>query len=207
MNGNPSDVADRNSFSTSDIEFGKELELRNLKSPVPTDQGEWGWSVGRVVAASLVVAMLLFWVWAFSPLAPRGHPDELGDATFPRFAETRCAQALETMSDRVAPAFEAADLYDRANQITISTNILVGMVADLADRAPDPATRDGRLVRLWLADWDIYLGDRYAYADDFRAGRDAPFSVTAVNRDQVTGPIDSFANANGMASCVSPTDV
>lgn len=191
----------------SDDDFDRDLERHNLKSPEPVDDGRWGWSLGRVVAAALVVAMFLFWIWAFSPLAPRGHPDELDEPTFSIFAESRCAAALQDIADNVAPAFDAQNLDDRAQQITASTDILAEMVADLARQAPDTATRDGSLVQLWLTDWDIYLGDRYAYADVFRAGRDEPFSVTAINRDQVTAPIDSFANANGMISCASPTDV
>lgn len=200
------DVTDPQPDPLSDDEFEAALTAAELRDD-PSLQGTWGWTPGRIVAALLVLAMVLWWVWAFSPLAPRGHPDELDDPAYSVQAELRCAVALETVEQQVPPAFAATDMADRADQIDASTGIFAAMVADLAAAAPDPATRDGDLVARWIADWEIYLSDRLSYRDDFRAGIDAAFSVSVVRGGQVTDQLDSFANANGMPSCMSPTDV
>lgn len=190
----------------TDDEFERALDEHRLRSDEP-DAGSWGWSPGRIVSVALLLAMAGFWVWAFSPWAPRGHPDELDDPAFAGDAERRCSRALERIDAEIPLALEATSGDERADFIDAGTAILRDMVIDLAALAPDPTTRDGDLVRRWLADWDIYLGDRDAYASDFRAGIDAPLSVTVVRGGQVTDPIDSFANANDMPSCASPTDV
>lgn len=204
--GDPGRVNDAEPEPLSDAAFERALDDHNLRED-PAELGTWGWTPGRVLASLLVLAMVLWWVWAFSPLAPRGHPDALEDRAFAIRAEVVCAEALDDVADQVDPAFEAADQSERADQIREATDIFTLMVAELAGFAPDPTTRDGSLVDQWLIDWGIYLEDRYAYADDFSAGIDAAFSVTVVGGGQVTDRIDSFANANGMTSCISPTDV
>lgn len=188
-----------------DEQFEAELRRNDLR-PDPVDAGRSGWTPGRVLAVVGVAAMAAFWVWAFSPWAPRGNPDELDDPAFARAAEQRCAAVLDELA-RLPGAPEAVDALDRARQIDESTVILAELVDDLMAIAPDPAGRDGDLVRRWLADWVVYIGDRYAYADDFRNGIDAPFAVTAVRGEQVTEPIDAFAVVNAMPSCATPADV
>lgn len=194
-----------------DDEFEAELRRHDLRADASEadydpDGGSWGWSPGRIASIVALIAMIGFWVWAFSPLAPRGHPDELDSRTFPEFAEPRCVAALEEI-DQVEPAKEASDLLDRAAQIETATDVLVLMVADLEASAPQVGTHDGDLVDRWLSDWRIYLEDRYRYAANFRDGIDQAFQVTAIDGDQVTSPLDLFAEVNGMGSCVSPSDV
>lgn len=189
-----------------DDEFERDLGRNSLRSDSPPE-GAAGWSVGRVLSGGAVLVMIGFWVWAFSPLAPRGNADELDDPAFSEFAEVRCSAAVEAVRTQVPPAAEAADAQDRGEQIQASTDIFAVMLEDLAANAPDSTSRDGELVSRWLNDWGIYLQDRYDYAADFRSGLDQAFAVTAVNRDQVTGPLDFFATINRMPSCASPQDV
>ncbi len=196
---------DRRDAAIPDDEFERDLQRHELRPGAP-EEGSWGWSIGRVVSSLIVIAMIGFWMWAFSPWAPRGHPDELDDATFPALAEGLCVTALDEIAE-IPPAFEASDLDDRASQIETSTRILETLVDDLALAAPEAGTDDGDLVQRWLADWRIYISDRFAYAADFRAGVDGAFSVTAVNGDQVTAALDLFATINRMPSCIAPTDV
>lgn len=189
----------------SDAEFERALAEHELRDA--PDEGRWGWSPGRVLASLAVLAMVAFWVWAFSPWAPRGHPDELDDPAFSDAAEQQCAIVVERVATDVAPANEATSPLERAGQIEQSSDLFAQLLVDLRALAPPPGTRDGDLVERWLDDWEIYVADRYAYADDFRNGISEPFSVTAIRGGQITDPIDSFANANAMPSCASPTDV
>ncbi len=171
-----------------------------------TDLGRRGWTTGRILAVLGVAAMAAFWVWAFSPWVPAGHPDELDDPSFAVAAEARCAETLG-MLDAMPGATDAENARQRGLQIDQSTLELALMVDDLEAIAPDPRTRDGDLVRRWLTDWRIYVRDRFDYADAFYAGVDEPFTVSAVRGEQVTAPIDTFATVNGMASCATPQDV
>ncbi|MFV2039290.1 MAG: hypothetical protein ACC660_03515, partial [Acidimicrobiales bacterium] len=168
----------------SDDGFDSELEQHGLWADPPLE-GSSRWSVGRVLSLLGLFAMIGFWVWAFSPLAPRGHPDELDDPAFAAFAEVRCSAAVERIAEDVPLASAAVNAAARGEQIQASTDILTLMLADLVAAAPEAGSSDGQLVALWLGDWDTYLQDRYAYAADFLAGIDQAFVVTAVNRDQV----------------------
>lgn len=198
---------DADSTPLSDDEFERALTDHDLRDEVDPDEGTWGWTPGRVFAALGVLAMVGFWVWAFSPLAPRGHPDELDDPSFSDAAEQQCAAVLARIEAEIPAANEARDALDRASQIERSSDLFAGLLTDLRTMAPARTTRDGDLVHRWLDDWQTYLGDRYAYAADFRNGIDGPLSVTSIQGGQITDPIDSFANANAMPSCASPTDV
>lgn len=190
----PDDSVDDDAFETA-------LDDAGLRP----DDGRWGWSIGRIVSVALVLAMAVFWIWAFL-WSPRGHPDELDDPAFPELAERRCTRALEELAT-VPSAREATGLDDRAQQIEATTGMLAAMVADLRGSAPAEGTRDGDLVKRWLSDWDVYIGDRYTYADRFRQGVDTAFEVTAIGGDQVTSALDLFATINRMPSCASPGDV
>ena len=87
------------------------------------------------------------------------------------------------------------------------TAIYRALVADLLSIAPDQGTRDGRLVRLWLADYLVYLDDRDTYAMKFRNGIDEAFTVTKKGSRWVTDPVDEFAKANKIRECLVPLDV
>ena len=193
-------------------EFERDLEAHGLRpdeadGPDGGHGGRWGWTPGRIVSAVLLLGVIAFWVWAFSPLAPRGHPDELDDPAFAEAAEIRCAAAVDQVATEVPAANEATSTDNRADQIDASTAIFEEMLVDLAALAPAAGTSDREIVDRWLADWQIYIGDRYRYAERFRDGIDDRFEVTAVDEGQVTDPIDAFALANRMPSCASPQDV
>ena len=161
---------------------------------------------GATVAVVVLAVMAGFWIWAFSPLAPSGHPDEIYDVTFTLDAEDVCADSLSAL-ERLPGAASATGPRDRARQIVTSTGLLEGMVAELRDRAGEVAGSDADLLAAWLADWDTYLGDRLAYAEVLAGGDDPPFTVTAREGDAVTSYINIFAEVNSMPSCATPPDV
>ena len=187
---------------TTDGDFEAELDRQGLR---PDDRGTTGWTRGRILAVIGVGAIALFWMWALSPLAPRGHPDELDSEAFADAARPLCATALEAMNE-LPLAREVDSMGERADLLDRGTEVWRDLVDDLTAIAPDPTTRDGDVVNRWLADYRIYLDDRDAYAANFRAGIDEPFTVTTKGRYQITEPIDEFAAANRIRDCATPGD-
>ena len=163
-------------------------------------------SIGKVISVVLLLTIALFWIWALSPLAPSGHPDKLDDSSFATEAKILCSLAEKELKE-IPFALEAASPDERADQIDQGTAIYRALVLDLSSIAPDENTRDGRLVRLWLADYSVYLDDRDTYAGKFRDGIDEAFTVTKKGSRWVTDPVDEFAKANKIRECLVPLDV
>ncbi|MCY3924552.1 MAG: hypothetical protein OXG52_03415 [bacterium] len=161
---------------------------------------------GATAAIAALLVMAGFWIWAFSPLAPSGHPDELDNVVFTLDAEDICASKAEA-AGLLPGASEATGPEDRAGQIRTSTVLFEEMVAELRAEAEDVVGSDAELVAAWLADWETYLADRLAYAETLAGGSDPPFTVTARDGDAVTSYIDIFAEVNAMPSCATPGDV
>lgn len=164
------------------------------------------WTVGRALSLLAVAVLAGAWVWAFSPFAPRGHPDRMEDRTFPEQAEVVCSAARDDLAE-IPRAFEAEDPAGRADFIDTATDRLAEMIDDLADIAPEPVDEDSRTVQLWLEDWRTYLGDRDRYSVVLRSGDDPAFTVTERDGVGVTEFVDGFADANDMESCMIPLDV
>lgn len=183
-------------------DFDRAIEREGLRLD---DDGVRGWTAGRIVSAILVAAIAGFWIWAFSPWAPRGHPDELDSPAFADAARPLCAAAVAELNE-LPLAREVRSMDERADLLDSGSAIYRRLVAELRDLAPDPDTRDGDIVGRWLDDYEIYLADRDAYAADFRAGIDEPFSVTTKGRYQITEPLDEFAAANDIRDCATPGD-
>lgn len=161
---------------------------------------------GAGVAVVALAVMAGFWIWAFSPLAPSGHPDVLYDVVFTNDAEDICARTVAE-ADRLPTAAEATGPEDRATQLVAASRLFEAMVNELRDRAADVLGSDRELVDAWLRDWETYLDDRRDYAVTLAGGSDPPFTVTARDGDAVTSYIDIFANVNSMPSCATPEDV
>ena len=172
--------------------------------------GKPGWlPKNRAGAVAAILALLVmggFWIWAFSPLAPSGHPDLLEHAGFTVAAEDICARTVAAI-DELPGAPEATSPADRAGQIRTSTAFLEQMLTDLDAPAEEVIGPDALLIESWLEDWETYLGDRHAYADTLAGGSDPPFTVTARDGEAVTSYISIFAEVNAMASCATPGDV
>lgn len=161
---------------------------------------------GATVALVALLVMGGFWIWAFSPLAPSGHPDVLHDVVFTHEAEDVCARWV-TEADRLPTAAEATGPEDRATQLTASTRLFAAMVNELRDRAAEVVGSDRELVDAWLVDWQTYLDNRRDYAVTLAGGSDPPFTVTARDGEGVDSYIDIFAEINSMPSCATPGDV
>jgi hypothetical protein len=180
----------------------------------PAEQSRRGWTTGRIAALAAFAAIAGLWVYGFSPLAPSGHPDKLDNPAFAEAAAPVCEAAI----DKVNALPQAGELIDldvpeqekrvlRADQIETATAVLDSMVVRLRTLAPPTGSHDGDVVNGWLADWDVYLSDRLAYAADFRAGVDGPFLVTKKDNKPITTPMDGFSQANELQECLTPLDV
>ncbi|MCY4101775.1 MAG: hypothetical protein OXG55_00705 [bacterium] len=161
---------------------------------------------GASIAVVALAVMAGFWIWAFSPLAPSGHPDTLYNVVFTHNAEDICATTVAAVG-RLPGAAEATGPEDRASQIRASTPLFEDMVGELRTEADDVVGSDADLLDAWLADWDTYLGDRRAYAATLAGGSDPPFTVSSRDGEAITGYIDIFAEVNAMPSCATPGDV
>tara|TARA_B100000686_G_scaffold343526_1_gene424528 strand:+ start:918 stop:1451 length:534 start_codon:yes stop_codon:yes gene_type:complete len=164
------------------------------------------WTLWRVVSLLLLLAIIAFWVWALSPLAPQGHPDKLDDPTFAVAAKPFC-QNTETRINELPLALTAKNPEERADLIDLGTQIYRELIVDLSSIAPDPSSADGSIVMLWIKDYEIYLNDRDTYAQKFRDGIDEAFTVSKKGNRWVTEPIDEFAKANDLKECMTPLDV
>lgn len=163
-------------------------------------------TVGKAVSVVLLLTIALFWIWALSPLAPSGHPDKLDDPSFANEAKILCG-AAEKELEKIPFAFSVKSPDERADQIDQGTAIYRNLLSELLLIAPNENTRDGRLVRLWIADYGLYLDDRDNYAEKFRDGIDEAFTVTKKGSRWVTDPVDEFAKANKIRECLVPLDV
>jgi len=147
-----------------------------------------------------IVLLLVFWVWALL-FAPKEAINKVRDAAWAARAEAICVdydvplRAIEVQ--RVASLSARADLVDE------STDLLGRMLDDIV--AVMPADEKGQaIVPDWEAEYRILLQDRYRYADQLRAGRNVPFTETAVSGVPITERIEKFTLDNEMPTCAPP---
>jgi hypothetical protein len=141
---------------------------------------------------------------AFGP-GRADSPDKLHDPAFAQAAESRCAAALADI-DALPLASEFTGRPDeRADEIAGINDELADMLGDLAATAPDGD--DGRIVGLWLDDWQTFLADRRDYVDRLHDDDTARLFITEKYGRHITLAIDDFARINHMPSCVAPGDV
>ncbi len=169
-------------------------------------------ALARLVTGTIVVASVVFWVWAFSPWTPRDNPDRLDDPAFARAAEPVCADAQAAIGELPGP-FDGITPAERADQIEAGTLVVEDLLTRLEELAPlAPAGHDADLVARWLADWNTYLDDRWRHVERLRAAtpdtpeRDLRFLVSG-ELGPVNARMDAFARLNRMDSCQTPGDV
>lgn len=185
-----------------------------MASPAPTTEGDEhqhdadgrgrAITVGRVAAALVALGIALLWLYALT--RPKTEPpDRFDDPAIAEQAEAICAATLVDLAS-LPPAFEAATAGERADVIDQSNVELQAMVADIHE-VPKVTERDNRMMNEWLGDWETYIGNRADYARRLREDPDARFYVSEKASQQITKPIDRFAEDNLMPSCKTPGDV
>jgi hypothetical protein len=178
-------------------------DLRAEPAADPRSPWRAGWKVHPIRRALFVLMLLLFalfWIWALF-FASKSAVNKVDDRAWAARAEEICAavdpelRALETQV--------SADLAVRAALVRESTDLLSQMLDDVVAVPPTDA-KGQAIVPEWEADYRILLADRYRYADMLAAGKDGPFTETAVQRVPVTERIETFAGDNEMPSCAPP---
>jgi hypothetical protein len=160
----------------------------------------------KVFLALLVVAMVGMWVYALGPWARRDPPGRLDDPAFAAQAEPVCAAAADELA-ALPQAYETTTPQARAAAIDETNVVLTTMIADLRDLAPTEGA-DAERIGDWLDDWEVYIDDRQALADELATGVDARLHETARGEDHISQALDFFAeNANHMPSCATPDDL
>ena len=115
-------------------------------------------AVARTATATLIIALLIFWAWAFLLYEPPGNPDRLEDRNWTTAAEQLCALAVSSINNLPA-AIESPSPKHRADVIDRATLLLNKMVENLG-ALTGGTDRDLDLIDKWLDDWSIYLNDR-----------------------------------------------
>jgi hypothetical protein len=133
-------------------------------------------------------------------------PDRLASPAFATAAESRCAATRQQLHDQGLVNVKATSPVQRGDLVERSDALLAGMVAQL--RAMTPSGEDGRVVSLWLDDWDQWLRDRQTWAAQLNTGKDGPFLEHARDNGEPRSKLlDTFAQVNGMSSCTTPDNV
>jgi len=175
--------------------------------PAQDEPVGWHWTPARILGAAALGAMALFWAWIFALGGSSiQHNDEMDDTTFAAAAEPICAQAQGDIS-KIPTGASAESFDERADQIDAASDRLVLMVEELSGVPRPPDDEEARIVGEWLIDYDRFIGDRRAYADQLRGGDDGPITLSAREGRRITNYIVTFAEVNNMFACVPPGDV
>lgn len=171
----------------------------------PADEGRSTRTLwGRGLAIVVIVLIAAMWIFAVYE-ARQPPPERMDDAAVSQQAEAICAPIMAQFA-ALPQAFTMTSAAERAEVIDQSDALLTTMVGQL--RALEPVTeRDVTMYTEWVQDWTTYLGDRADYSTRLRQDSNARFYVTDKSKDQITDPIDRFAKANRMPSCLSPQDL
>jgi hypothetical protein len=164
-------------------------------------------TLGRVLAITVVIAIVAFWAYAFSPLAPDQKADGLQDDALVANANAHCRAANEQI-DALPRAMDSPTPAQRSDVVVQANGYVAEMVDNLRSDAANATGRDRELLDQWFADWDTYLERREVYAQELRTSDEgAVFTVPARNGGQITETMDGFARTNDLYDCLVPLDV
>lgn len=182
-------------------------------SPIEPDPGrteqipEGASMLPRIAAAIFIIAAIAFWIFAFSPWARDIFQavDQLEDEGLVLQLEDRCAAALAEM-DALPSVRSAESPANRADNLELANAALVRMTEDIAGFGT-AFPGDGRLIGLWLGDWDIYIADRVTHVQRLRTEGDVRFLNTEADGIFIAERMNGFARVNNMDSCQVPGDL
>ncbi len=170
------------------------------RGPATDEPGRHSITWRGVLVLLAVAALVTFWTWALF-FASKEAINKIGDREWAARAEAICEPVKAELRDLELLA--SADLGVRADLVERSTDLLAGMLDEIV--AVEPSDAKGReLVPQWEGDYRTLLADRYAYAEQLRAGTDGPFTESAVDGLPITERIETFAGDNEMPSCAPP---
>ena len=181
--------------------------MADTRAPERDEPLAMTWTLGRVLAIVVGLALVVFWAWIFTGGPRRPNPDRLEDRAWVETAVDRCQRMLDEL-DEIPSAAATPTHQERAVHVREANAVIASMVDDLERSAPT-ADQDRDVLDPWFGDWRVYLGDRATYADRVAADPGATFQVTE-NEDLGRGvddTITTFADVNDMPECRPPGDV
>ena len=156
------------------------------------------------VAAFVVFG--LYWVAIFTGQFHLTNPDKLHDAAWGKRVQTIC-QPAATYINNLPNASTSKIAIQRADLLDKGTAALVPMVRRLEAAEPPATAKEQAVVAAWLKDWNVYLGDRTAFAEALRKNPVAKPLLTQTHGGWDTDAIDEMANANNAPDCATPQDM
>ena len=153
----------------------------------------------------VLVLIALMWIYAIF-FASHKNLNRVGDRAWAARNEQICATAKAKI-DALPPAKTAKTPLERAAVLDQADDDVAALIDSLHSNKIVGSSRDGHLVELWLADWDLYLSNRRDYAAELHKNENKPFAVSLREGTPITERIDGFADVNSMPSCESPLDV
>jgi hypothetical protein len=165
----------------------------------------------KVLLSVVVLGLVSMWVYVvYLAVGPGRQPpiDRLDDPAFAAAAGPRCREAVADV-ERLPVASETHSPAERAAVLGEANEIFAGMLDDLegmADLAPAGDQRER--TEAWLADWQVLLADREAYADALARDEAAEMLISEKpgTGRHITGWVDEFALANKIDDCATPSD-
>ena len=148
----------------------------------------------------------LYWVAIFTGQFHLTNPDKLHDATWGKRVQTIC-QPAATYINNLPNASTSKIAVERADLLDKGTTALVPMVRRLEAAEPPASAKEQAVVESWLKDWNVYLGDRTAFAAALRKNPSAQPLLTKTHGGWDTDAIDEMANANNAPDCATPQDM
>jgi hypothetical protein len=164
------------------------------------------WGLKHTLIAVVCLGLVAMWVYAFF-FATKKNANALTDTEWTSRAEALCAP-YKAKIDALPQPRDMKTPQERAVLTTEVNAELDKMVGDLK-ALPEPSNEKDRvLVGDWLAGWSDFLIDRDKQVEEWAAGRDPRFNVTAnANGGPVNVPLTYFAQINKMRSCADPGDM
>lgn len=164
---------------------------------------------GTFILSVVCLAIAAMWVYAFV-FASKEAVNKIGDQAWTQQANIRCLAAeqerLALADYRLISDPATGGLAQRAVLVEKATDTLQRMLADL--RQTLPTDEKGRaLIPMWLSDYDTYIADRRAYAEQLRSGDNAPFAESTFEGLPLAERIATFAGDNRMPACAPPIDL
>jgi hypothetical protein len=163
----------------------------------------------RLVGVAAIVGFAGFWIWALF-FASKEAVNRIDDRAWAERAQAICREAdaeREALADyRRVDEEDPAMLAERGELIDRATDVIERMLDTVV--AVDPTDDKGRaIVPMWEADYRTYVEDRREFADGLRAGRNEPFTETAVDGIPISEKLEVFAGDNEMPACAPPHDL
>jgi len=163
------------------------------------------------VLAAVVVGLVSMWIYVlYLAFGPGRQPpiDRLDDPDFAAAAEDVCRAAVDDVDD-LPVASQSPTAAERAAVLRQANGIFAGMLSELEELTSlAPAGDQRERTERWLADWEVLLEDREAYAAALTDDPEAQLLISEKpgTGRHITGWIDEFALANKMDDCATPAD-